>query len=336
MDMPLVSICIPTYNRPEFLRRAVMSVLAQTYSNLEIIVTDNSRNSESEEVLAKIGDPRIQYYKNADNWGPCPSSNRAVSLAKGKYIKLLMDDDLLRPRCLELTVNAFENHPNVGIVMAPMDLIDETDKRIFPKFYFVRTMQYRYRYQHGDGVIDRKRLLKDFLTRDYPCSVPSGITFRAEALRKFGPFSEEADFAGDLDMCMLIAGSYEFYYIDEILSSWRLMPTCHTARLHKAGLKAQVFYYVTNRCLEEQVVKKLFADEWPALMRRSMLFCDFRALMLNGMAAVRARSPRILWETLQVMWREDKHRMNFLRLPFVAAKEILASIFPPKLPPARE
>src|SRR5690348_2385556 len=103
-----------------------MSCLAQTYQNFEIIVTDNSRNSESEQMVAKIGDPRIQYYKNADNWGPCPSSNRAISLAKGKYIKLLMDDDLLRPRCLELTVRAFEQHPTVGVVMAPMDLIDET------------------------------------------------------------------------------------------------------------------------------------------------------------------------------------------------------------------
>lgn len=281
-------------------------------------------------------EPRVRYFKNEGNIGPCGSTERGLNIAQGKYIKLLMDDDLLKPRCLELMVDAFERNPSVGIVTAPMDLIGADDERIFPKFYFVRTMQYRYRYQVGDGLIDRKRLLKDFLTRDYPCTVPSGIMFRGEVLRRFRPFSEEANFAGDLDMCMRIAAHHDFYYIDETLSSWRLMPTCHTARLHKAGLKAQVFYFVTNRCLAEEPVKKLFGDEWPTLVRKSMLFCDFRSLMLNGMAAVRARSPRILYETIQVIWREDKHRLNVLRLPIAAAKEVLVSIFPPKLPPARE
>ena len=183
-----------------------MSCLAQTYSNFELIVTDNSTNTQSAEVLAKIADPRIRYFKNEGNIGAHGSSSRAATMAQGKYIKFLMDDDLLKPKCLELMVAAFEKYPEVGIVMAPMELIDENDKRIFPKFYFVRTMQYRYRYQVGDGLIERKRLLKDFLTRDYPCTVPSGIMYRAEPIKKMLPFDPALAFAGDLDICMQIAG----------------------------------------------------------------------------------------------------------------------------------
>src|SRR5262249_42738877 len=154
----------------------------------ELIVTDNSTNTQSAEMLAKLGDPRIRYFKNEGNIGACGSATRAVSLAQGKYIKFLMDDDLLRPKCLELMVAAFEKYPQVGVVMAPMDLVDENDTRIFPKFYFVRTMEYRYRYQVGDELINRKRILKDFLTRDYPCTVPSGIMFLAVPLKKMLPF----------------------------------------------------------------------------------------------------------------------------------------------------
>src|ERR1035441_6631561 len=223
MTPSLVSICIPTYNRPEYLRRAVESCLAQTYPHFEIVITDNSTNQESADMAAKWTDPRIRYYSNGGNIGSHASAVRSVSLASGQHIKFLMDDDLLKPRCLELMVKALQENPTAAIAMAPMDLIDEDDRRIFPRFYIFRTMHYRYRYQVGDGLIERRRLLKDFLTRDYPCTVPSGIMFRAEAFRRAGSFSAEADFAGDLEMCMKLAAEWDFYYIDEVLSSWRFM-----------------------------------------------------------------------------------------------------------------
>src|SRR5579859_3767603 len=102
--MSLVSICILTYNRPEYLRRAVESCLAQTYPDFEIVITDNSTNDESSKLAATWADPRIRYFKNVGNLGPTGSANRGFSLARGKYIKYLMDDDLLKPRCLELMV----------------------------------------------------------------------------------------------------------------------------------------------------------------------------------------------------------------------------------------
>ena len=167
-SFPLVSVCVPTYNRPEYLRRAVESCLKQTYPHFEIVITDNSTNNDSARMAAQWTDPRIHYYKNNGNIGAVDSSNRAVSLSAGKYIKFLMDDDLLKPRCLELMVKGLEENPTAGVAMAPMELIDETDRRIFPRFYVFQKMDYRYRYQVGDGLIDRRRLLKDFLTCDYP------------------------------------------------------------------------------------------------------------------------------------------------------------------------
>ncbi len=335
MNTPLVSICIPTYNRPEFLRRAVASCLAQTYPYFEVITTDNSTNDASATLAASWTDPRLRYYKNQGNVGPVVSSNRAVSLCQGKYIKFLMDDDLLKPHCLELMTQALEQNPTAGVAMAPMDLIDESDRRIYPRFYVFRTMHYRYRYQPGDGLIDRRRLLKDFLTRDYPCTVPSGIMFRAEALRQAGPFSAEADFAGDLEMCMRIAPNWDFYYIDEVLSSWRFMPACHTATLHQNGLKISVFYDITRQCLANKSVQDLFHDDWKKTARDSMFFCSCRGL-LNGLAGLRARSPKLIFSTIKTIMREDKDPINWLRLPIFVIQQIWVSIFPPKYPPPRQ
>lgn len=335
MLLPLVSICIPTYNRPEYLRRAVESCLAQTYSQFEIVITDNSTNDQTAVLAAKWTDPRVRYYKNEGNVGPVASSNRAVSLSTGKYIKFLMDDDLLKPRCLELMVKALEENPTAGIAMAPMDLIDENDTRIFPRFYVFQTMHYRYRYQLGDELIDRKRLLHDFLTRDYPCTVPSGIMFRTEALRRAGPYSVEADFAGDLEMCMKLAVDWDFYYIDEVLSSWRLMPTCHTASLHQSGLKIIVFYNLTRACLANDQVKKMFADEWGKVVRDSMFFCSCRAL-LNGMAGLRSRDLELIFSTIKTIIHEDRYFINWLRLPVFVVTRIVAALFPPHETPPRE
>jgi glycosyltransferase involved in cell wall biosynthesis len=335
VNTPLVSICILTYNRPEYLRRAVASCLAQTYPHFEVIITDNSTNDESAKLAASWTDLRLHYYKNEGNVGAVASGNRAVSLCQGKYIKFLMDDDLLKPRCLELMTRALEENPTAAISMAPMDLIDESDRRIFPRFYVFRTMHYRYRYQLGDGLIDRRRLLKDFLTRDYPCVVPSGIMFRAEALRRAGPFSAEADFAGDLEMCMRIAPEWDFYYIDQVLSSWRFMPVCHTASLHRTGLKISVFYNITRQCLANKAVQEIFRDDWKRVVRDSYFFCSCRAL-LNGLAGLRARSPKLILNTIKTIAREDRDPVNWLRLPLFVFEQIWISIFPAKMPPPRE
>ena len=337
MNTPLVTFCIPTYNRPEYLRRAIESCLAQTCQDFEIVITDNSTNDESAQMVAKINDPRIHYYSNNGNIGSLASHLRAVSMVRGKYVQFLMDDDLIKPKFLELMIAAFEKNPTVGVVMAPMALIDENDRRIFPKFYLFRTKEYRYRYQVGNGLVVRKRVLRDFLTGpEYPCCVPSGLLFRTEALRPTLPFDGEADFAGDVDTCMKIAPHWDFYYIDQVLSAWRNTPTCHTARLHKEGLKIQAWYFITRRCLNNKAVQEMFRDEWDKLVRDSLYFCTCRAALLNGLVAVRKRSPKLLLETLQTILREDPYRINLLRLPFFAIREIVASLFPPKLPPARE
>ncbi len=335
MNPPLVSICIPTYNRPDYLERAVLSCLAQTYPHFEVIITDNSSNDETAKRAAGWTDPRIRYYNNGGNIGPHNSAIKCKNLGKGKYLKYLMDDDLLKPRCLERMVQCLEENPSAAIAMAPMDLIDENDKRIFPRFYVFRRMHYRYRYQAGDGLIGKRRILKDFLTRDYPCTVPSGIMFRFEALRQVGEFSDKYQFAGDLEMCMRLAAEWDFYYIDEVLSSWRFMPSCHTASLHQTGLQISDFYTITRASLANPSVKKMFAAEWDQTVRDSIFFCSCRAL-LNGLAGIRSRDPKLILGTVKTILQEDKHVRNWFRLPLFVVSQILVSVFPRHTPPPRQ
>jgi glycosyltransferase involved in cell wall biosynthesis len=93
--MEKVSVYIPTYNRSELLTRAVMSVLNQTYKNIEVIVVDDCSTDATKEVIAGllVMDSRLSYYCNETNSGACVSRNLAIKHAKGRFITGLDDDD---------------------------------------------------------------------------------------------------------------------------------------------------------------------------------------------------------------------------------------------------
>jgi hypothetical protein len=79
----------------------------------------------------------------------------------------------------------------------------------------------------------------------------------------------------------------------------------------------------------------MFRDEWPRIVRDSIFFCSCRAL-LNGLAGLRSRSPRLILGTIRSILQEDRYVLNLLRLPLFVVAQIWVSLFPPKRPPPRE
>ena len=101
---PLVSVVMPTYKRPELIKRSIGSVVSQTYSNWELIVSDDEPEKGETWVyvteLAK-NDTRIRIVRNDGPKGQVGNTNNGIVNAKGEWVKLLHDDDLLKPNCLE-------------------------------------------------------------------------------------------------------------------------------------------------------------------------------------------------------------------------------------------
>jgi glycosyltransferase involved in cell wall biosynthesis len=114
---PLVSILIPTFNRPEHLLRAVRSAQLQSYPNIEIIVTDNSPLAATNQELHQIIDKRINYFKNNINLGAVSNWRKGLELATGKYCVILSDDDFfINPFYIEEAVRIVEEN-NVNLVI---------------------------------------------------------------------------------------------------------------------------------------------------------------------------------------------------------------------------
>jgi len=99
--MPQVSVLIPAY-RATFLDLAIASVLAQTYRDFELIVSDDSEGTTVEEVVARWAEPRIRYIRNPNPRIPGANRDHLISRANSRYLKFLFDDDFLLPRSLEV------------------------------------------------------------------------------------------------------------------------------------------------------------------------------------------------------------------------------------------
>ena len=97
---PSVSILIPAF-RPNWLDTAIASALAQTHSDFELLISDDSADRHIESVVAKWDDPRIRYMRNPQRGQPGANRNHLIAQARGEYLKFLFDDDFLFPRSLE-------------------------------------------------------------------------------------------------------------------------------------------------------------------------------------------------------------------------------------------
>lgn len=99
--MPLAfSVIICTYNRPSLLVRAIESVLAQSFSNFEVIVVDDHSPQDMGELVEGFGDARIRFLRQAENRGVAHSTNLGLQAATGEYISILNDDDCFAPSFL--------------------------------------------------------------------------------------------------------------------------------------------------------------------------------------------------------------------------------------------
>ena len=125
---PLVSVIIPTFNRPKYFQEALESALNQTYRNFEIVVSDDSTNNKTEKLIQPYLEkyPCIKYFRNKgftadDNY----NFLRKYNNPDAEYVNWLMDDDLFYPTKIEKMVEVYRNNPNVSLVVSARDHIDK-------------------------------------------------------------------------------------------------------------------------------------------------------------------------------------------------------------------
>jgi glycosyltransferase involved in cell wall biosynthesis len=127
MNLPLVSIIIPTYNqRPEFLKACIQSAIQQTYQNVEIIISDNHSTNGAEKIFSGFSDSRIKVIKPESHLGLIDNFNFAAKAAQGEYISFLSSDDLLYPECIVKVVMPMLHNNHISLSYCENAIINES------------------------------------------------------------------------------------------------------------------------------------------------------------------------------------------------------------------
>lgn len=217
--MPAVSVCIPTYNRQDFLAIALDSVLAQTYPDFEVIVCDDGSTDGTPERMATYSDPRIRYIRHAQNIGKSNNMISGFQAATGEFFIKFDDDDRLTPEFLARTTAILRSHPTVDFVGTDHWVIDAASQRD-PAATDQNSQRWG-RTELPEGPV--ANLLEVVFVRQ---SFQIGATlFRRQALLEVGYMRPDIQNCEDNDLLVRLALAHkQGYYLPERLMEYRFHP----------------------------------------------------------------------------------------------------------------
>lgn len=205
-DKPLVSIVIPTYNRPSFLTRCIDSVRNQTYDKVEVIVVDdNNPNTEARKETEKImynyaSDEKVTYLQHEKNKNGSAARNTGWRQAQGKYITFLDDDDEIAPAKIERQVACLEK-------------LDRSWGACYTSYKIIK--------EHGANQFSTEKrsgnCYIDALMRTLFMGSGSNLLLRKEVVDKINGYDESFQRNQDIEFMVRVLEQYKLAYVDEML-----------------------------------------------------------------------------------------------------------------------
>ena len=226
------SVTIPAF-KDKYLKETIDSVLAQTYSNYEVVIVNDASPYDLDSIVCQYDDSRIRYFKNekncgakdvVDNWNIC------LSHAIGEFVMCIGDDDKLTPRCLQDFAELIEKYPNLDLYHARSEIIDDDSN-------FVKTLELRPEWESVYSLMynPRNTHLGDWL-------------FRTDALRKNGGFYKlPYGWQSDDISAFIAAASYGVANTQEVGFQYR-------------GNGLSISHDLT--CIEDKIEAVRFAIKW--------------------------------------------------------------------------
>lgn len=215
--MELITVVIPLYNKELYIKRAIQSVLNQTFQNFEVIVVDDGSTDRGPSLARSILDPRIKIIHQV-NSGAAAARNRGIEEARGSLIAFLDADDTWKPYFLETICKLKEKFPNVGAYATAYEIKYPSGKIVIPKFKAIPSPPW-------EGLIPR-----------YFCSVigpppvwTSAVAVPKEVFEKIGKFAIGEPLGEDMDMWGRIALKYPIAF------SWRVGATYHRDAVNRTS-----------------------------------------------------------------------------------------------------
>lgn len=214
--MPEVSIFLTSYNHGKFLRECIDSVLAQTYSDFELLIWDDASTDDSWQIISSYKDSRIRTFRNKTPMRGGMNYSNAIErgLLYGNYIAMHHSDDAWLPEKLEKQMAVFKANPELASVFTLAEMIDENS------LPFTKT-KHAYSNIFDQPNRSRHEWLRYFFENANALCHPS-VLHRKEVVEKYGTLRPGLAALGDLDMWVRICMHHEIHVLQEKLTKFRV------------------------------------------------------------------------------------------------------------------
>ena len=244
--MPRVSVVVPAYNNGQYIEATVRSILAQTFTDFELIIADHSSTDDTWARIQQFdADARVALYHTEAGGGARRNWNAVSERATGELIKLVCGDDLLHPRMLELQVKAFDANPDdVMLVAAQRDLVDARGKT-FLRGRGLGSL---------DGLVDGRRALRETVRAGTNIfGEPACVMMRTEALKKAG-WWQDLHYYIDAGSYAPVLAQGSMVALRESLASFRVSASQWSVQLMRSQAREAADFHVQVHNLAPEAV----------------------------------------------------------------------------------
>lgn len=249
-EKPLVSICIPSYNGERFIAEAISSALSQTYSPIELILSDDASTDQTVAIAQSFQANTSMNFVilNHSNYGLAQNCNFCLTQAQGKYIKFLFQDDVLTPNCIAEMVNLAEKNQKIGLVFSPRKMCflegnesDQNLQNIYQDFQDLHKAWSNLQIiQSGQSLLSDPNLFQHPINK---IGEPSTVLIRRTVFETVGLFDSELNQLVDWDMWLRIMSHYKIGFINQVLSFFRLHVQQKTCQNIQENISIDLSFY---------------------------------------------------------------------------------------------
>lgn len=237
-DKPLISVVMCVYNNEEFISDAIESVLAQTLSNIELIIVNDGSTDRTEKIIKSFQDNRIRYFRQA-NKGASAARNFALNASKGKYIAIIDSDDICFKNRLEIQYEFLKSNPDYILVGSNALYVDSEGNEICIT-----------KLNEDWNTIEKMKYENPF--------IHSSVLFVREAAFKAGLYPIEIKIGEDLLFFSRLKKYGKMANLSDILVKYRINPS--GASLRDGRIKA-VLKKIIDEYSEKGTISKIYIEE---------------------------------------------------------------------------
>ncbi len=271
---PIVTIGMPTYNRVEYLPRAINCILSQTYEDFELIIYDDGSSDNTVEILEKYNDERLSYV-SFENKGPPTPLNYIYKKAKGEFIIILHDHDIFSDALIEKCVKALKENPQAGFVLPGGGFVDPDGESNYVEMLDKLPLLNSGR-QH---LIDIFSQTNSFNSRFHACSM-----VRREALEECGFFyKNKYGFYSDVDLWIRLLEKNDFLYLKQPLMKFTRREKDHELNdknVQVTNILFQIHLDNLNK-LKERIFSTKEVDKFLKLLKRKYFYVIYSIFIME-------------------------------------------------------